>query len=110
MENLCSFCRDRGNCVGETLIYAFQVNPQVRLRDRFSLTASAAQSFWEKPKSLRRVTAVLHITTEISGSKPPQGTTAKRKHSLNLLERLKTWINSLLEWERDEFLSRGVCR
>jgi hypothetical protein len=52
---------------------------------------------------------VLHITTEISGSKPPQGTTAKRKHSLkqHLLERMKTWINSLLEGEHDEFLGRG---
>jgi len=52
---------------------------------------------------------VLHIATEISGSKPPQGTTAKHEHSLkqHLLEKMKTWINSLLEGERDEFLSRG---
>jgi putative transposase len=52
---------------------------------------------------------VLHITTEISGSKPAQGTTARRKHSLkqHLLEKMKTWINSLLEGERDEFLGRG---
>ena len=52
---------------------------------------------------------MLHITTEITGSKPPQGTTTKRKHSLkqHLLEKMKTWINSLLEGERDEFLGGG---
>ena len=51
---------------------------------------------------------MLHITTEISDSKPSQGTTAKRKYSLkqHLLEKMKTWINSLLEGERDEFLGR----
>src|SRR5437763_10439677 len=66
------------------------------------------RSFWEKTKSLRRITAVLHISTEISDSKPSQGTTAKRKYSLkqHLLEKMKTWINSLLEGERDEFLGR----
>src|SRR5256714_2784395 len=64
--------------------------------------------FGKKPKSRGRITAVLHITTEISDSKPSQGTTAKRKYSLkhHLLEKMKTWINSLLEGERDEFLGR----
>ena len=34
---------------------------------------------------------------------------AKKKHSLKqyLLEKMKSWINSLLEGERDEFLGRG---
>jgi hypothetical protein len=56
---------------------------------------------------------VLHITTEISGSKPPQRTTAKRKHSLkqHLLERIKTWINSLLEGSAMNFWDEvGMCR
>src|SRR5205814_1624467 len=58
--------------------------------------------------AVRAITAVLHSTTEISDSKPSQGTTAKRKYSLkqHLLEKMKTWINSLLEGERDEFLGR----
>lgn len=52
---------------------------------------------------------MLHITTEISGSKQPEVATGKPKQSLKqyLLEKMKTWINSLLEGERDEFLGRG---
>ena len=61
-----------------------------------------------KSKSLRRITAVLNITTELEGSeKRSEG--AKKKRSLRqyLLEKIKSWINSLLEGERDEFLGRG---
>jgi putative transposase len=52
---------------------------------------------------------VLHITTEVSGSKQSEAATGKQKQSLkqHLLEKMKTWINSLLEGERDEFLGRG---
>jgi putative transposase len=65
--------------------------------------------FLGKNKSLRRITAVLHITTVGSNSNPAEGTAAKQKQSLkqHLLEKMKTWINSLLEGERDEFLGRG---
>src|SRR5437899_11431905 len=51
---------------------------------------------------------MFHITTEISDSKASQATTAKQTYSLkqHLLEKMKTWINSLLEGERDEFLGR----
>lgn len=52
---------------------------------------------------------MLHITTVGSNSNPAEGTAAKQKQSLkqHLLEKMKTWINSLLEGERDEFLGRG---
>jgi putative transposase len=65
--------------------------------------------FLGKTKSLRRITAMLHITTEASDSNPVEGAAAKQELSLkqHLLEKMKTWINSLLEGERDEFLGRG---
>jgi len=52
---------------------------------------------------------VLHITTEASDSNHAEEAAAKQKLSLkeHLLEKMKTWINSLLEGERDEFLGRG---
>jgi transposase-like protein len=51
---------------------------------------------------------VLHITTE--ATEPNLGAeTAPKKASLKqyVLEKLRTWVNSLLEAERDEFLGRG---
>ena len=52
---------------------------------------------------------MLNITTEPTA--PNQGTekAAPRKVSLKryVLEKLRTWVNSLLEAERDEFLGRG---
>lgn len=52
---------------------------------------------------------MLHITTEASDSNHAEEAAAKQKLSLkeHLLEKMKTWINSLLEGERDEFLGRG---
>jgi len=52
---------------------------------------------------------VLNITTEVEGSENGSGEKAKQKYSLRqyLLEKMKSWINSLLEGERDEFLGRG---
>lgn len=52
---------------------------------------------------------MLHITTETSDSNHAEEAAAKQKLSLkeHLLEKMKTWINSLLEGERDEFLGRG---
>jgi putative transposase len=52
---------------------------------------------------------VLNITTEPPESDPGTETTATRKSSLKryVLEKLQTWVNSLLEGERDEFLGRG---
>jgi len=52
---------------------------------------------------------VLHITTEVDETPEPVGNLGKKKQSLkqHLLEKMKTWINSLLEGERDEFLGRG---
>ena len=52
---------------------------------------------------------MLHISTEVSGEQQLEGTTGQKKQSLkqHLLEQLKTWINSLLEGEGDEFLGRG---
>jgi putative transposase len=62
-----------------------------------------------KSKSLRRIAAVLNITAEVEGTEKGSGEKAKKKHSLKqyLLEKMKNWINSLLEGERDEFLGRG---
>src|ERR1700682_100960 len=64
--------------------------------------------FFGKNQITQEETAMLHITTEVSFSKPSQGTLKKQKQSLkqHLLEKMKTWINSLLEGERDEFLGR----
>ena len=52
---------------------------------------------------------MLNITTEGEVSENGSGERAKKKHSLKqyLLEKMKSWINSLLEGERDEFLGRG---
>ena len=52
---------------------------------------------------------MLHITTEAADSNHAEEAAAKQKLSLkeHLLEKMKTWINSLLEGERDEFLGRG---
>lgn len=52
---------------------------------------------------------MLNITTEPTESDPGTETPASRKTSLKryLLEKLQTWVNSLLEAERDEFLRRG---
>lgn len=52
---------------------------------------------------------MLHITTDVPERIELIGKVEKKKHSLkqHLLERMKTWINSLLEGERDEFLGRG---
>src|SRR6266567_2312742 len=63
--------------------------------------------FLEKTKSLRRITAVLHITTEAPRMELARSS-EKKKQSLkqHLLEKMKTWINGLLEGERDEFLGR----
>src|SRR5438105_15346831 len=64
--------------------------------------------FLEKTKSLRRITAVLHITTEAPARMELARSSEKKKQSLkqHLLEKMKTWINGLLEGERDEFLGR----
>ena len=54
---------------------------------------------------------MLNITTEVEGSEKRSEEKSKKKHSLKgyLLEKMKSWINSLLEGERDEFLGRGPC-
>jgi putative transposase len=51
---------------------------------------------------------VLHITTAALGKRELDKKVGEKKHSLkqHLLEKMKTWINSLLEGERDEFLGR----
>ncbi len=52
---------------------------------------------------------MLNITSELA--KPEEGSdkTTPKRVSLKqyLLEKLRTWVNSLLEGERDEFLGRG---
>src|SRR6266516_7298812 len=64
--------------------------------------------FLEKTKSLRRITAVLHITTEAPRMELARSSEKKRQSlKQHLLEKMKTWINGLLEGERDEFLGRG---
>jgi len=80
-----------------------------RKRKAVKNSESDIDVFAEKPKSLRRITAVLHITTDVSERMEEVESTEKKKHSLkqHLLEKMKTWINSLLEGERDEFLGRG---
>lgn len=52
---------------------------------------------------------MLNITTEIVGSEAKVDRRRAKKVSLKqyVLEKLRTWINSLLEAERDEFLGRG---
>ena len=52
---------------------------------------------------------MLHITTEVPEGTELVGKVGNKKHSLkqHLLEKMKTWINGLLEGERDEFLGRG---
>jgi putative transposase len=63
----------------------------------------------KEDKSPRRTTAVLNVTTEFVS--PDQGVekAPAKKPSLKqyVLEKLRTWVNSLLEAERDEFLGRG---
>jgi len=51
----------------------------------------------------------LNITTEIKSVKRQKGEITRKKQSLKryMLEKLRCWINSLLEGERDEFLGRG---
>jgi len=51
---------------------------------------------------------VLHITTEAPARMELARSSEKKKQSLkqHLLEKMKTWINGLLEGERDEFLGR----
>ena len=59
--------------------------------------------------SPRRTTAVLNITTEPPEPDLATESSAPKKASLKryVLEKLQTWVNSLLEAERDEFLGRG---
>jgi putative transposase len=51
---------------------------------------------------------VLHITTDLPARVELARSSEKKKQSLkqHLLDKMKTWINSLLEGERDEFLGR----
>ena len=52
---------------------------------------------------------MLHITTDVPDGTELVRKVGNKKHSLkqHLLGKMKTWINSLLEGERDEFLGRG---
>ena len=52
---------------------------------------------------------MLNITTESVRSEADGPRSAEKKSSLKqyVLEKLRTWVNSLLEAERDEFLGRG---
>ena len=52
---------------------------------------------------------MLNITTEPNEPNPGAESAAPKKSSLKryVLEKLRTWVNSLLEAERDEFLGRG---
>ncbi len=52
---------------------------------------------------------MLNITTEAVSSKADPDQAAAKKVSLKqyVLEKLRTWVNGLLEAERDEFLGRG---
>ena len=52
---------------------------------------------------------MLNITTEVVGSEVDVEKATSKKVSLKqyVLEKLRTWVNSLLEGERDEFLGRG---
>ena len=55
---------------------------------------------------------MLDISTEVRKAEKEMGATEKKKQSLKqyVLEKLRTWINGLLEAERDEFLQRGRHR
>lgn len=52
---------------------------------------------------------MLNITTEPTRPNPEAETAAPKKVSLKryVLEKLRTWVNSLLEAEREEFLGAG---
>ena len=55
---------------------------------------------------------MLNITTQTSRTaeqkeEPGKGEKQRRSLKRYLLEKMRTWINSLLEAERDEFLGRG---
>ena len=52
---------------------------------------------------------MLNISTEPTQANPEADHAAPRKASLKryVLEKLRIWVNSLLEAERDEFLGRG---
>ena len=52
---------------------------------------------------------MLNISTEDARSEVDMEVTAAKKTSLkqDVLQELRTWVNSLLEAERDEFLGRG---
>jgi transposase-like protein len=52
---------------------------------------------------------VLNITTQVVSSEGDGEKATAKKVSLKqyVLEKLRTWVNSLLEAERDEFLGRG---
>ena len=52
---------------------------------------------------------MLHITTVVPERAELVEHAEKKKHSLkqHLLEKMKLWINTLLEGERDEFLGRA---
>lgn len=52
---------------------------------------------------------MLNISTEPTQPKAEAETVPPKKSSLKryVLEKLRTWVNSLLEAERDEFLGRG---
>jgi hypothetical protein len=52
---------------------------------------------------------VLNITTEPTRPDPEAERAVAKKASLKryVLEKLRSWVNSLLEAERDEFLGRG---
>jgi hypothetical protein len=59
----------------------------------------------------RRTTAMLDINIEVESSQAPlkkrSGKKEKKSLKQHLLEKRRSWINSLLEGERDEFLGRG---
>ena len=52
---------------------------------------------------------MLNITTEVVSSEVDVKKVKSKSASLKqyVLEKLRTWVNSLLEGERDEFLGRG---
>jgi hypothetical protein len=52
---------------------------------------------------------MLNITTKPQSEDLRKPVKAEKKRSLKrfLLEKMQSWINSLLEAERDEFLGRG---
>ena len=54
---------------------------------------------------------MLNITTEVVSSEVDVEKATLKKVSLKqyVLEKLRTWVNGLLEGERDEFLGRGTA-